>query len=92
MEFNEFFDTLLTALIAQSKEFDKTGIMPELNLDGHDDLKLDPSDSPELRRRIIMFKAKLAEWRAIGRRHDNEREHANYICVENLDAILTEYS
>lgn len=88
MKFDEYFDLIIQGIIKQQRIYAETGVIPEFELDGHDPLEVSPDDSPELRRRIIIFKAKLAEWKAIGIKHNYAREHASLMCVENLTAIF----
>lgn len=92
MNFEEYFEAIIHGILKQQKVFNETGIMPELELIGHVSLAVSPDDTPELRRRIITFKAKLAEWNAIGMKHNFERNHANFICIENLTAIFGDHA
>lgn len=85
----DFFDMIVDACLKQQQEFEKTGEWKPLELPQHDvELKVDPNDPPEVRRRVIYYRAKLREWAEFGRQNEAARRRAEYMCLENIQAIF----
>lgn len=88
MNLDDLFDEMFDAVVRQSIHYERTGEVAPLQL--HDELTLDDNDPPDVRRRVIIFRAKLKEWAAMGELHERQRMKARFLCVENLQAILEE--
>lgn len=88
MNLDDLFDTLFDASIRQAVHYENTGEVAPLDV--ADVLTLDDNDPPDVRRRVILFRAKLKEWAAIGELHERQRLRARFLCVDNLRAILEE--
>lgn len=85
----EYVEIVRGAIKHQQDHFAKTGEIIELVLPKHENIKLtvDPSDPPEVRRRVILFNSELEKWRRFGVKQKAELDHDKQI-MSNINSHI----